>query len=103
MTESRLNELINKSKTDSITNEELFEVLAATLQSVSRHSKDIKSKLDDIDKKINTLMEETNESFFGRIIEEPDQDWSGLKSDKLKLILKAWSVSKLAYVDESIW
>jgi uncharacterized protein YnzC (UPF0291/DUF896 family) len=74
MTESRLNELINKSKTDSITNEELFEVLAATLQSVSRHSKDIKSKLDDIDKKINTLMEETNESFFGRIIEEPDQD-----------------------------
>lgn len=74
MTESRLNELLNKSKTDSITNEELFEVLAATLQSVSRHSKDIKSKLDDIDKKINTLMQETTESFFGRIIEEPDQD-----------------------------
>jgi hypothetical protein len=74
MTESRLNELLNKSKNESISNEELFEVIAAALQSGSRHSKDIKAKLEEIDKKIDILIEETNESFFGRIIEEPDQD-----------------------------
>ena len=43
MTESRLNELLNKSKNESISNEELFEVIAAALQSGSRHSKDIKA------------------------------------------------------------
>lgn len=74
MTESRLNELLNKSKNECISNEELFEVVAATLQSVSRHSKDIKAKLDELEKKIDDLLDDNNESFFGRIVEEPDQD-----------------------------
>ena len=81
MTESRLNELIEKSKTEKVSNEEILEVMAATLQSVSRHSKDIKQRLDQltdllIEIKQNISVESSAVllSGWGKIEEEPDQD-----------------------------
>lgn len=81
MTESRLNELIEKSKSTGISNEEIFEVLAATLQSVSRHSKDIKIKLDQLTDFVaeikNDVSQESSSILlngWGKIEEEPDQD-----------------------------
>lgn len=81
MTESRLNELIEKSKTEKVSNEEILEVMAATLQSVSRHSKDIKQRLDQLtDLLIEIKQDMSVESSavllngWGKIEEEPDQD-----------------------------
>lgn len=81
MKESRLNELIEKSKTEKISENEMLEVMAATLQSVSRHSKDIKYKLDqmtellfEIKKNINSEQMSTILNGWGKIEEEPDQD-----------------------------
>lgn len=81
MTESRLNELIEKSKSEKVSNEEILEVVAATLQSVSRHSKDIKQKLDQLtDLLIEIKQDMSVESSaillngWGKIEEEPDQD-----------------------------
>ena len=78
MKESRLNELIEKSKTEDISNNELFEVMAATLQSVSRHSKDIKYKLDQMSELLFEMKKELKSNVnslngWGKIEEEPDQ------------------------------
>lgn len=81
MTESRLNELIEKSKSEKVSNEEILEVMAATLQSVSRHSKEIKQRLDQLtDLLIEIKQDVSVESSavllngWGKIEEEPDQD-----------------------------
>ena len=81
MKESRLNELIEKSKTEKISENEMLEVMAATLQSVSRHSKDIKYKLDQMTELLFEIKKEMkNDSIgtvltgWGKIEEEPDQD-----------------------------
>ena len=81
MTESRLNELIEKSKSEKVSNEEILEVMAATLQSVSRHSKEIKQRLDQLtDLLIEIKQDVSIESSavllngWGKIEEEPDQD-----------------------------
>lgn len=81
MKESRLNELIEKSKTEKISENEMLEVMAATLQSVSRHSKDIKYKLDQMTELLFEIKKEIkNDSIgtvltgWGKIEEEPDQD-----------------------------
>ena len=81
MTESRLNELIEKSKSEKVSNEEILEVMAATLQSVSRHSKEIKQRLDQltdllIEIKQDVSIESSAVLFngWGKIEEEPDQD-----------------------------
>jgi len=81
MKESRLNELIEKSKTEKISENEMLEVMAATLQSVSRHSKDIKYKLDqmtellfEIKKEMKNDSNGTVLTGWGKIEEEPDQD-----------------------------
>lgn len=77
MKESRLNDLIEKCKNQDITNNELMEVLSSTLQSLSRHSKEIKAKIDEQNIKLDKIidmLENSPEQFFGRIIEEPDQD-----------------------------
>lgn len=80
MKESRLNELLEKSKQSEISNNEILEVMAATLQSVSRHSKDIKYKLDqmtellfEIKKEIKNDVNHSVLTGWGKI-EEPDQD-----------------------------
>ena len=79
MKESRLNELLEKANQEQITNNEILEVLASTLQSVSRHSKDIKYKLDQMTELIFEVKKELKNdvnhlSGWGKIEEEPDQD-----------------------------
>jgi hypothetical protein len=79
MKESRLNELIEKAKQEEITNNEILEVMAATLQSVSRHSKDIKYKLDQMTELMFEIKKELKNEVnhltgWGKIEEEPDQD-----------------------------
>ena len=94
MTEARLNEILSKAENEEISNNELLEVMAATLKSLSRHSKDIKSKIDKMEEMINGI--KGNSNYFeswGKIIEDPDQEWSGILSAKLKSIRKGWSVS----------
>ena len=49
MKESRLNELMAK---EDISLNEIMEVLGATLQSLSRHCKEIKLSLEEIENKI---------------------------------------------------
>ena len=38
------------------------------------YPKDLSPKLIELEKKIDDLLDDNNESFFGRIVEEPDQD-----------------------------
>ncbi len=81
MTEKRLDDLIEKSSLEQISNEELLEVLAATLKSTSRHSKEIKQKLLSIENDLNEIKKKIEQPKFainwGKIEddeEEPDQD-----------------------------
>lgn len=79
MKESRLNELLEKANQEQITNNEVLEVVASTLQSVSRHSKDIKYKLDQMTELMFEIKKELKNDFnhlngWGKIEEEPDQD-----------------------------
>lgn len=78
MKQSRLDQLLEKSNNNNITISELTEICAATLQSVSRHSNDIKKQLDSIEKKLAQLETELikiseNEPVFG-VIDEMDDD-----------------------------
>lgn len=82
MKEYRLNELIEKLNEDEISNNEILEVVAATLQSVSRHSKDIKYKLDQMTELLFEIKKELKNDTASSILkvwgkieeEEPDQD-----------------------------
>ena len=64
MTQSRLNDLLEKASKDIITISEVAEICGAALQSNSKHAKDIKdiltklnSRLDTIEQKINYILE----------------------------------------------
>ena len=75
MTHSRLEELISNP---DITNQELAEILGATLLSVSKHSKEIKSALNAIDTKLEViqkkldLLEEKSNFGFGIIMDDAE-------------------------------
>lgn len=75
MTHSRLEELISNP---DITNQELAEILGATLLSVSKHSKEIKSALNAIDTKLEViqkkldLLEEKSNFGFGIIMDDEE-------------------------------
>lgn len=75
MTHSRLEELISNP---DITNQELAEILGATLLSVSKHSKEIKSALNAIDTKLEMiqkkldLLEEKSNFGFGIIMDDEE-------------------------------
>ena len=78
MKESRLNELMAK---EDISLNEIMEVLGATLQSLSRHCKEIKLSLEEIENKINKLESEKDQkNLYGFIVDdEPDQDLCQIK------------------------
>ena len=79
MKSSRLDELMSK---ENLTISELAEICGSTLQSLSRHSNEIKSKLKDVENKIDALEKKIDDIYrfqpvFGVISEmedeEPDQ------------------------------
>ena len=80
MKQSRLDELMNK---EQLSTTELGEICGSILQSLSRHSNDIKNKLKDLEKRIEKIEEKTDGVYnfqpaFGVISdleeEEPDQE-----------------------------
>ena len=54
MKQSRLDELMSK---DKISNEELMEVLGAMFLSVSKHSNEVKNKLNELNSRIDYIEE----------------------------------------------
>ena len=80
MTQSRLNDLLEKANKDIITISEVAEICGATLQSNSKHAKDIKDllnkiniKLDSLEQKINYLYE-NNSPVFAAVLEDEKED-----------------------------
>jgi uncharacterized FlaG/YvyC family protein len=80
MTQSRLNDLLDKASKDIITISEVAEICGAALQSNSKHAKDIKdiltklnSRLDTIEQKINYLYE-NNSPVFAAVLEDEKED-----------------------------
>jgi septation ring formation regulator EzrA len=78
MTLSRLEELLEKSKDNQLSIGEIAEICGETLKSLSRHSSEIKNKLNDIEKKLAQIESElsqynSNKPVFG-IIDEMDED-----------------------------
>lgn len=80
MTQTRLNDLLEKAKQDVITISEVAEICGATLQSNSKHAKDIKdllhklnNRLDIIEQKINFLYE-NNSPVFAAVLEDEKED-----------------------------
>lgn len=79
MTQSRLDELNEKIKSSSISLSEIAEIASATLESNSRHSKEIKSKLKILEEKMTYIEEKLDEILsnqspaFGVIIDD-DED-----------------------------
>lgn len=75
MTHNRLEELITNP---DITNQELAEILGATLLSVSKHAKEIKSTINAIDSKLEVmqkkldLLEEKSNFGFGIIMDDEE-------------------------------
>jgi hypothetical protein len=61
MTQSRLDELKDKIKSDTIVLSEIAELCSETLETVSKHSKDIKSKLSNIENQLELLKKEIQE------------------------------------------
>lgn len=107
MKQSRLDELMLKSEKNELTISDLGEICGSLLLSVSRHSSEIKNRLSDMEKKLQNLENKIQDVYrfqpaFGVISDMDEDDW-GFKSFKLNFILNGWSVSKLAYVVESIW
>lgn len=78
MTQSRLNELNEKIKNSEISLAEIAEIVSATLESVSRHSKDIKSKIKNIEDKLSYIEERLDDiqnntsPAFGIIVEDEE-------------------------------
>ena len=84
MTQTRLNDLLEKASKDIITISEVAEICGATLQSNSKHAKDIKdiltklnNRLDTIEQKINYLYE-NNSPVFAAVLEDEKEDWKVL-------------------------
>jgi len=104
MTQSRLDSLLEKAKNNEITISEVAEIMGSSLQSNSKHSKDIKelltrvmSKLESIEQKVNYLYE-NNSPVFAAVLEDEKEDWIVLLfycavSAKLNFTLNGWSVS----------
>lgn len=61
MTQNRLNDLNEKIEKETITISELAEICSASLESSSRHSKDIKNILKSIEEKLFVLEEKIQE------------------------------------------
>lgn len=57
MTQNRLNDLNEKIEKETITLSELAEICSASLESSSRHSKDIKSLLKNIEERLVSIEE----------------------------------------------
>jgi hypothetical protein len=82
MTQNRLDELMEKVARKEIDLNDLAEICGAVLQSTSRHSKDIKSKLSTLDKRLDDIeknmdsIKDLSSPAFGIIsdMEDPDQD-----------------------------
>lgn len=104
MTQTRLNQILEKVQSDSVTISEITEISAAILQSTSKHSHEIKdtlnkilTKLENIENKVNYLYE-NNSPVFAAVYEDEKEDWKVLLfyadvSDKLSLTLNGLSVS----------
>jgi hypothetical protein len=80
MTQTRLNDLLEKAKQDVISISEVAEICGATLQSNSKHAKDIKdllhklnNRLDILEQKINFLYE-NNSPVFAAVLEDEKED-----------------------------
>ena len=104
MTQTKLNQILEKVQSESVTLSEITEISAAILQSTSKHSNEIKdtlnkilTKLDNIESKVNYLYE-NNSPVFAAVYEDEKEDWKVLLfysavSAKLSLTLNGWSVS----------
>lgn len=80
MKQIRLDELMNKAADEKITLSEVAEIVGACLQSFSRHSNDIKTKLSLLEEQTYVLEEKldmilNNQSpAFGVIVDDDDLD-----------------------------
>ena len=80
MTQTRLDQLMEKAANKTIELSEVAEICGAFLESNSRHSKDIKSKMKVIEEKLAYIEEKldeilTNQSpAFGVIVEDDDEE-----------------------------
>lgn len=78
MTQARLSELMSKAQESKIEINELAEICGAILESVSRHSKEIKTRLKNLEDQVNTIsakLEEIAENqspAFGVILEDEE-------------------------------
>ena len=61
MTQNRLNDLNEKIEKETITMSELAEICSSSLESSSRHSKDIKNMLKSIEDKLSLIQEKIQE------------------------------------------
>lgn len=78
MTQNRLNDLNEKIEKETITMSELAEICSSSLESASRHSKDIKNMLKSIEDKLSLIqekiqeLEEKSNLGFGVILEDEE-------------------------------
>ena len=72
MTQNRLNDLNEKIEKETISLSELAEICSSALESSSRHSKDIKNALKNIEDKLNALEDKSNLGF--NVILEDEED-----------------------------
>lgn len=78
MTQNRLNDLNEKIEKETITMSELAEICSSSLESSSRHSKDIKNMLKSIEDKLSLIQEKIQELEdksnlgFGVILEDEE-------------------------------
>jgi hypothetical protein len=80
MTQARLDELIAKANNKEIEINEMAQICGAILESISRHSKDIKSRLKVIEEKVSyieerlDLIQKNTSPAFGIIIDDDEED-----------------------------
>jgi hypothetical protein len=78
MTQARLDELIAKANNSEIEVNEVAQICGAILESVSRHSKDIKSRLKVLEDKMSyieerlDLIQKNTSPAFGIIIDDEE-------------------------------
>lgn len=80
MTQTRLNELMKKVSENSINLNDLAEICGSLLESNSRHSKEIKTKIKELEDQIFELSEkldmilENQNPAFGIIVDDEEED-----------------------------